>query len=367
MSIYEELNVPRVINCAGKMTYLGSSVLREEVMEAMNEAGASFVSIDELMLRAGEKIAELCEAEAAMVTAGASAGIIAAVAGVITGGDPLLTEQVPHPKTNKRKVILQKGHAIYFSAPMTQMIAIGGGIPEEVGTVSKTLPYHIENSIDEDTAAIMYAQSHHAVQTDMVPLDKVIEIAHKKGVPVLVDAAAEEDMQKYVKMGADIVIYSGAKAFEGPTSGFIVGRKCYIEMCRQQTKGVCRAMKVGKESVAGLLKALMLYGTDEAEKSERQKEIVERLYGSLSGIDGLYVSISSDPAGRDIKRIKLTVNKDICGMDAIELDKKLKEGSPSIYTRDHHMDMGYLELDPRPMKKEECEVVTRKIKELLGV
>lgn len=362
MGIYEELKVKPVINCAGKMTYLGSSVLSEEVIRAMAEAGRSYVSIDDLMDAAGNKAAELCSAEDAMITCGASNGIIAAVAGVITGGNMLLVEQIPNPRTQKRKIIIQMGHMIHFGAPIRQMIELGGGIPEEVGTVSKTLPYHIEDSIDQETAGILYVQSHHAVQTDMVPLNKVIEIASRHQIPVIVDAAAEEDMRKYTEAGADLVIYSGAKAFEGPTSGVIVGKKHYITMCRKQTKGVCRPMKVGKENIAGLLKAMMLYEERCRGKEEEQEKILDVLYQGLDGVPGIQAEICGDVAGRNIKRLKLRIDGAI---SAEELDHRLKLGDTVIYTRNHHADLGYIELDPRPMSMEDCDIVIGRIKEIL--
>ena len=43
-------------------------------------------------------------------------------------------------------------------------------------------------------------------------------------VPLIVDAAAEEDIQKYVKY-SDLAIYSGSKAIEGPTSGIVGGKE----------------------------------------------------------------------------------------------------------------------------------------------
>ena len=40
-------------------------------------------------------------------------------------------------------------------------------------------------------------------------------MARKHNLPLIVDAAAEEDLMCYYQMGADLVIYSGAKAIEG--------------------------------------------------------------------------------------------------------------------------------------------------------
>lgn len=75
------------------------------------------------------------------------------------------------------------------------------------------------------TVAIFYVKSHHAVQKGMLSLPEIIEISKENNIPIIVDAAAEEDIQKYIQMGAELVIYSGGKAIEGPTSGFICGKK----------------------------------------------------------------------------------------------------------------------------------------------
>ncbi|KAF0657198.1 hypothetical protein L245_40575 [Salmonella enterica subsp. enterica serovar Worthington str. BCH-4719] len=36
-------------------------------------------------------------------------------------------------------------------------------------------------------------------------------------------------MQCYYRVGADLVIYSGAKAIEGPTSGLVIGKTQYAD------------------------------------------------------------------------------------------------------------------------------------------
>lgn len=65
----------------------------------------------------------------------------------------------------------------------------------------------------------------------------------------------------YYQDGADLVIYSGAKAIEGPTSGLVIGKHQYVEWVKQQSSGIGRAMKVGKEGILGLTLAIELYLT----------------------------------------------------------------------------------------------------------
>ena len=47
----------------------------------------------------------------------------------------------------------------------------------------------------------------------MISVEEAWEVAQRNKVPLIVDAAAEEDIQKYVKY-SDLAIYSGSKAIE---------------------------------------------------------------------------------------------------------------------------------------------------------
>ena len=349
MNIYQSMGMKRIINCSGKMTYLGSSLLDDSVSDAMKEASKGYVYIEELINKASEILANYTSSEAACVCAGASAGIIIATAALVTRGDKYLVEQVPYVNINRKKILIAKGHSINFGAPITQMISIGGGIPIEFGTVNRCLPYHLENLIDEDVAGIVYVKSHHCVQTEMLSIEETIEIAKKYDVPVIIDAAAEEDLTKYIKCGFDLVIYSGAKAFEGPTSGFIAGKKQYIDMCRKQYSGVARPMKVGKENIVGLLTAIQNYHNNN-KKIEKQLLIVNNIIEALKDINGLKVSISKDSSGREIYRAKIELNQDILKISAAELEKQLKSGDDIIFVRNHNVNIGYIQVDPRPMQ-----------------
>lgn len=109
------------------------------------------------------------------------------------------------------------------------MIELGGGEVVEAGYANMCSPEHVEMMITEQTVAIFYVKSHHAVQKSMLTISEALEIAHKHNLPLILDAAAEEDLKKYVVMGVDIVIYSGAKAFSGPSSALVLGKKPYFD------------------------------------------------------------------------------------------------------------------------------------------
>lgn len=364
-TIYEEHSIRRVVNACGRMTALGVSTIAPEVGETLVRAAGSYVVIEELIDKAGELISTHTGGEDSCVTICASAGIMIATAACIAGDNIAHIEQLPDSSGLKNEIVMMKGHAVNFNASITQMIRLGGGIAVEVGQVNKTTKEHLAAAITEKTAALFYCKSHHCVQKGMAPLADMVEIAHQHGLPVIVDAAAEEDLRIYLAQGADLVIYSGAKAIEGPTSGFISGKREYIGYCKKQYKGVGRAAKIGKEGIMGIVKALELYDNkDHQAEEQRQLAIVEAVIDGLRDVPALNASVAMDDAGRKIYRAKLEVNPAVSPFSAEEIVASLRDGDPAVYTRDHYANVGIIYIDPRPMLPGDTEIVIRKIKEL---
>ncbi|GAJ09373.1 unnamed protein product, partial [marine sediment metagenome] len=238
----------------------------------------------------------------------------------------------------KSEIIMLKGHNVQYGAPVETMIYLGGGKLVEVGYANEGKAEHIEDAITEHTAAILYVKSHHAVQKNMISVEEAWEIAQRNGVPLIVDAAAEEDIQKYVKY-SDLAIYSGSKAIEGPTSGIIGGKRSYIEWVKVQLHGIGRSMKVGKETTFGLLQALDEYGVKE-DKSEQEKAALQVLM-PLSELKGVKVTIVQDEAGRAIFRARIQIDPEQAGTTAKEVVTRLQSGEIAIYTRDYGVRQGY--------------------------
>lgn len=366
MNIYEKIGLKRVINASGRMTALGVSTLSEEVAKATVEGGQSYVVIDELIDRAGEIISTYTGSEDSCVTSSASAGICLSVAGIISKGKKSIIERLPDSSGLANEIILQKGHCVQFGAPIETMIRIGGGKPIEVGMANDTNEEDVIEAINEKTAALIYVKSHHCIQKGMLSIEKMIEIAHAHNLPLIIDAAAEEDMRKYVAMGADLVIYSGAKALEATTSGFITGKKQYIDYAKKQYKGVGRPMKIGKEGIMGLLKALELYfNKDHKKEISENKAIVASLNEAINQIKGLHAVEIQDEAGRDIYRTQITVDETLTKKSAIEIDQELKNGNPAIHCRRHLLSLGIITFDPRPLVRGDSELIIERLKAIV--
>ena len=367
MNVYEKIGLQRVINASGRMTALGVSTLSDQVAQAAVEGGQSYVVITDLYKKAGEIISTYTKAEDSCPTCSASAAIAITIAAIISKGKKSIIEKLPWSDGLANEIIIQKGHVVQYGAPMTSMIKLGGGVPVEVGMANKVAPEDIEEAINDKTVALFYVKSHHCVQKGMVSISEMIEIAHRHNLPLMIDAAAEEDFEKYVAMGADAVIYSGAKALEATTSGFVTGKKEIMENCRKQYIGIGRAMKVGKEQIMGLLAALdRYYNKDHDLEIKTQLEIVDYINKEIAKIPGLSTKTIQDEAGREIYRSQVKVDEEKVGKTAIQIDKELREGNPSIHCRTHLLNQGIMSFDPRPLVEGDKELIVEKLKKVIG-
>ena len=361
--IYDRFGVHEVINAAGKLTALGGSAQAEEVAQAQAEAARSHVDMAALRARAGELIAGYTGAEAACVTTGAAAGVAVATAAVVAGIDAEKVARLPDSEGWTNRILIQAGHWIDFGAPLEQLVRLGGGRPELVGAVNRVTELLLEGALYDGTpvAALIYVQSHHTVQSGMVPLERCLELAHGVNVPVIVDAAAEEDLHRYIELGCDLVTYSGGKAFAGPTVGFIAGRRDLIEACEAQNRGIARPMKVGKEQIVGLLLALERYeARDDEAELERRRRVNAIVCEPLEKLSIVDASIEQDETGRAIERVAIRAVNDSFKLP--DLVAFLGAGRVGVRTRNHHLDDGVLLIDPREVTEEQAATIAARLR-----
>lgn len=365
MSIYQDMGLRRVINASGRVTVLGVSTISSRVASAAVRGGQSYVVIDDLMVRSGELISKHTGAEASCPTSCASAAIALTVAALVTKGRYSDMMRLPDSLGLANQVVLQKGHSINYGAPIPTMIRLGGGVPVEVGQANEVHPADIEEGITDKTVALLYVKSHHCVQKGMVGIETMRDIAHSYGLPFMMDCAAEEDFRKYVALGADVVCYSGAKALEATTSGFVTGRADIVTNVRKQYQGIGRAMKVGKEQIVGLLEALDQYDEkDPADVAKRNNELADWLVDHINQISGLHAEKVQDEAGRAIWRCRITVDPS-SGKTAEEVNKELRAGDPIVWARTEFLNLGKIDLDPRPLVEGDKELVIQKFVQIM--
>ena len=367
LPIRERLGLRPIINVSGTMTALGASIIVPEAIQAMAEIAPQFVEMDDLQRKASTVIARLTGGEAGFITASAASGIAMSVAATMTGTGLLAIERLPDDTDRlKNEVIIQLGHVVNYGGVIDQSIRQCGGKAVLAGTVSVAQAYHVADAITEKTAAGLYVVAHHTVQYGMLSLPEFVEICHAKGVPVIVDAASEYDLRRFLEEGADLVVYSGHKFLGGPTTGIVAGRKDLVRAGYLQNRGIGRGMKVGKESVAGVMAALEAWAVrDHAGIRAREQSALDLWLSSLSDLEGLVVRIVPDPTNNPLDRIEIKVLP-ASGYSAHGLASALAAGTPPIIVRNHEVERGHFYLDPCNLHSGEEHVVAERISALLN-
>ena len=199
-----------------------------EVAQAMAEAAQSCVDIAALQAKASEIIASKTGAEAGYVTSGAAAGLLLGTAACVARLDISKMARLPDTRGMKNDVVMARSQRNFYDHAVRTVGVniIEVGLPDRYtgAGVRDAEPWEFDDAIGEQTAAVFYV-AHAAAKP---ALDDVVEVAHRRGVPVLVDAAAElppvSNLKRFVEAGADLVAFSGGKALGGPQgSGLLAG------------------------------------------------------------------------------------------------------------------------------------------------
>ena len=360
---YEKFGLKEVINASGRMTILGVSKVSENVLAAQRFGGEHFFEMSDLSEKTGAYLAKLLNVEDAQIVSSASAGIAQSVAAIIGKGD---NYHAYHPYTKRitaREIILPKGHNVDYGTPVEVMVNQGGGEVIEAGYANMCSPEHLEMMITEKTAAILYIKSHHTVQKSMLTVAEAAQVAKRNNLPLIVDAAAEEDLFRYIAAGADLVIYSGAKAIEGPSAGLVIGKKEYIEWIRLQGKGIGRAMKIGKDNILGFTQAVEDYLANGSESGAAMQERLAPFVAAVNEIPGLSAKVVQDGAGRDIYRGSVAVSGT---KDAKQVIAELKAQDPAVYTREYQANNGIIEFDIRSVNEVEMKKIVTRLQEIMA-
>jgi L-seryl-tRNA(Ser) seleniumtransferase len=371
--IYERLGVRRVIHASGTTTRYGGSLLRPEALETMREASQTLVNLDELNAGAGAHIARLLGAEAAFVTAGASSGLILQAAACITGDDPAKITRLPDTTDMKNEIVIQRAHRFAYD----QAYRVAGGVLVEIGLARRTQPYELDAAITERTAAVAYLISPFTRPPGILSLEQVIEIAHRRGVPVIVDAASmlppRENLTKFLRLGADLVSFSGGKGIRGPQStGILAGRRDLVRSATlnaSPNQALARAAKTSKEEIAGLVVALELFMVeDEAAEMKRYRDVCTTVVERLADIPGLRVVVEQDPVNRVLPHAVVYFTEEWSGPSGQAVQLALATGQPHVYVQQGANQGGYFDeiaVDPINLQSGDELIVAKRLREEL--
>lgn len=326
-NIYTRIGVKPFINLTATYTINGGALTFPEVKRAMEEASHHAVNLDELMEKVGGRIASLLGGESAIVTAGCAAALAHSTAACVAGADPEKMQQLPDLTGMKDQVIIPRqsrnpyDHA--FRSVGVKMI--------EIDTREEFVA-----ALSDRTALIVMLGTGEA--KGKVPFEEMVQLAHARGIPVIVDAAAELPVtpNPYLSRGADLVAYSGGKFLRGPQcAGLLMGRKDLVRAAWLNSSphhAFGRSMKVGKEEIMGMLAAIEVWaGRYDLEAEYRTwKGWYAAISEKITSIAGVSARVVPPAGASPYPVLDVSWDPGRIALTAGEVGRMLLDGEPRI-------------------------------------
>jgi uncharacterized pyridoxal phosphate-dependent enzyme len=364
-NIYNDLGIKTVIHAAGTKSSFGGSRMSAAVIDAITEASKHFASIDAVNRKIGEYIAEITGAEAGMVTSGAASGVVLSMAACMTGTDINKVKKLPNSQGMRNKLIMQKIHMGSYS----HMYTFPGVDIVEIGDFNDCLIEELEGAYDDNTAAVGYLFGPRVSQTGLT-LSQIVTSAHKRDIPVIVDAAAmlppKSNLRKYITEGADLVVFSGGKLIHGPqATGLMFGRKDLVDAAFANSNpnhSIGRPHKVSKEDMIGLYVALKQFmESDEEVMLENFKDKLTPIVDELSNINGVTVEIVHDGINYHVPVAIIKFHPSLEKIQAADFPKIMLRNEPAIFMQ-YFKELGHLVVNPISLQDGEPEIVAQELK-----
>jgi L-seryl-tRNA(Ser) seleniumtransferase len=207
-----------------------------------------------------------------------------------------------------------------------------------------------------------------------VPLEEGIAIAVRRGIPLIVDAAAQippvENLWRFTQMGADLALFSGGKGLCGPqSSGLVVGRKALIDAIAFHANprmAIGRPMKVGKEEIVGLMAAVKRYLVlDHAALMRTYEEQVQTIIDVFAGVPHVTVCRSfPSEAGQPMPRAEIVFDEANLGTTRDDVLKQLRQGEPSIALAPAGTSGVFV--NPQTLKPGQERVICERLRSVIG-
>jgi len=269
----------RVINATGVLihTNLGRSPLSARAVAHMARVASGYSDL-EFDLPAGHRgsrhetvrdlLALLTGAEDALAVNNNAAAVLLALGALAKG----------------REVVISRGELVEIggSFRIPEILEESGARLREVGTTNRTHLRDYEDAIGEETGLLLRVHtSNYRIEgfTAAVPLQELVALGRKRGLPVLVDLGSgalldvgpagvppEPVVRDVVTQGPDLVTFSGDKLLGGPQAGLAVGTRDAVDRLRRYP--LARAVRIDKLLLAALQATLAAYLDPDRAKEE---------------------------------------------------------------------------------------------------
>ena len=359
---FAELGVRPIINAAGTSTALSGSLMRPEAIHAWEYATRRFVNLDELHDAVGRRIASLVGSEAALVSAGAASALTLGTAACMTGTNEEFIRRIPDTTGMRDEVIIQKSHRFSYDHAVRNC----GVRMVEVETADD-----LAAAAGSRTAMMLFLNL--ADEKGKIQAAEFAGLGQKLGVPTFIDCAADvppvENLTRFIRMGFDLVTFSGGKAMRGPQSaGLLLGRKDLIAAARlnglPHANSIGRGMKVNKEEMLAMMVAVETYIELDHEKDWQDWERrVEAIAKRVEKIPGVTTERFVPPIANHSPQLHIGWDRSRVPIDLNQVIEQLRDGEPSIVARP--WEKKDLEVLVWTLQPGEAKIVGRRISEIL--
>lgn len=130
----DEYGITPLINAGGPNTAHSGSRMRPEALAAIEEAHSVFLSIEELMIAAGDLVAKTIDPSGkivagAVVCSGAAAGMSLMAAAALSGRDPAAISRLPRTDGRPNQLVVQAAHQVAYDVawrlPGAELVPVG--------------------------------------------------------------------------------------------------------------------------------------------------------------------------------------------------------------------------------------------------
>ncbi len=372
--VFALLGVRPVINARGNNTVLGGSTPSARVRRAMLDAERYYVDMQQLLERSGAAIAGMLECEAAYVTPGAAAALALGTAACMAGSNPDRIARLPRTDGMKDIVLMQSGHSYHYQRAVT----VPGAQLLQVSAEQ------FEASLNESVAAVLFP-AHLNGAPNTLSLSAVIDMAHRRDIPVIVDAAGRvyplERFKSYTKLGADLVAFGAKYLGALNASGILCGRKDLVDAAVLNSfigfetaawgTSFGRPLKVDRQTIVAVVTALREWlDTDHEARLAGYERRLRAMMRELEGAPGVTLQID-EAEGPAPRVLRININPERARIDADSLVEKLWAGTPAIAVDrvddDEHrlIEPNAILVNPVTLREEDDSVVISRIGNLL--